>query len=238
MEWGAERMELANTQYYGWALRNRRRFCRTAELLAPRSGLPAVARRAVGRVELSGCFRTTSRVSEAMHGRLGSRIDLTVAPGRRGCPVRWRTSHHRTSRRVRDHDLAWIWRESPAFNAYRGDAPGCSEPAAAAIGGSRLRRLSVPGVHADRRRGPAGPGVCPLTRSSPGHHTGGRGGQGRGAAARSARRLDLSADDREGDRMSLTDTRRSRPGRASSPRRRRGGEPKRSPTCATSSPST
>jgi pyrroloquinoline quinone biosynthesis protein E len=22
---------------------------------------------------------------------------------------------------VRDHDLGWIWRESPGFNAYRGD---------------------------------------------------------------------------------------------------------------------
>lgn len=122
--WGAERLELANTQYYGWALRNLRHLLPTAEQLA---AAEAVYRRRrdelAGRVELLWVLPDYFEPypKPCMGGWAAT--SLTVAPDGHvyPCPVAGAITTLRFPS-VRDRDLAWIWRESPAFNAYRGEA--------------------------------------------------------------------------------------------------------------------
>ncbi|ROO87169.1 pyrroloquinoline quinone biosynthesis protein E [Actinocorallia herbida] len=122
--WGAERIELANTQFYGWALRNR------AALLPDRAQLTRaqeiVRRRAEelrGRLEifwvLPDYFEGTPK---PCMGGWGSR-SLTVAPDGKAlpCPAAYALPEPKPPN-VRDHSLDWIWRHSEIFNAYRGTA--------------------------------------------------------------------------------------------------------------------
>ena len=122
-EWGAGRLELANTQYYGWALRNR------SQLLPSRSQLEHAERiltskRALleSRLELIWVIPDYyERLPKPCMGGWG-RIALTVAPDGRALPCP--TAGSITTLdfdSVRDRDLGWIWRESPSFNAYRGE---------------------------------------------------------------------------------------------------------------------
>lgn len=122
VSWGAERLELANAQYYGWALRNR-------ELLMP------------SKAQLDEAVD----VYERRKAELGEHMEilwilpdyyepypkpcmggwaqnaLTVAPDGTvyPCPVAAEITTMSFSS-VRDNDLAWIWSESEAFQAFRG----------------------------------------------------------------------------------------------------------------------
>ncbi|MEV6905068.1 pyrroloquinoline quinone biosynthesis protein PqqE [Amycolatopsis sp. NPDC051372] len=120
--WGAERLELANSQYYGWALRNR-------DLLMPTK---AQLDDAVGVYE-----RRKAELGESMEllwilpdyyepypkPCMGgwAQNALTVAPDGTvyPCPVAAEITTM-TFASVRDHDLGWIWAKSEAFQAYRG----------------------------------------------------------------------------------------------------------------------
>lgn len=118
---GADRVEFANTQYYGWALRNR------AALLPTRGQLEhaeAVVRDAVkrlgDRMELIYVLPDYyERYPKPCMGGWGRR-QLTVAPDGRvlPCPTAHDVPLPRAS--VREHSLRWIWEDSPLFNAYRG----------------------------------------------------------------------------------------------------------------------
>jgi pyrroloquinoline quinone biosynthesis protein E len=123
----ADRIELANTQYYGWAGRNR------AELLPSRDQL-----------------ERAETVVRAARGRLGDRMEIiyvipdyysqypkpcmdgwarrqfTVVPNGEALPC---PAAHELARglrlpgtNVREHGLEWIWAESPLFKQFRGDA--------------------------------------------------------------------------------------------------------------------
>ena len=91
---------------------------------------------------------------------------------------------------VREHSLADIWANSPAFNAFRG-TDWMQEPCAScARRDDRFRRLPLPGVRAHRRRPRDRPGLP--SRATP------RGcRRARGCAARRVLRLpaDVSSDD-------------------------------------------
>src|SRR5207248_2340161 len=121
---GAERIELANTQFYGWALHNRTALMPT-------------------RAQLDEAWRVVQRE----RARLGNKLEIvwvlpdyheqypkpcmggwgraymTVTPGGEVWPChaagRIRTLEFAN---VRDHPLEWIWSESEAFNRFRGDA--------------------------------------------------------------------------------------------------------------------
>ena len=118
----AERLELANTQFYGWAFRNR------AALLPTRGQINAAAataarekKRLLGRMRI--LFVTpdyySDRPKPCMDG-WGSRY-LTVNPAGEviPCPTAKEIKELRFDN-VRDHALGWIWHESPAFNRFRG----------------------------------------------------------------------------------------------------------------------
>ncbi|KAA0082605.1 pyrroloquinoline quinone biosynthesis protein PqqE [Mycolicibacterium sp. P9-64] len=122
----ADRIELANTQYAGWAGRNR------AELLPSRDQL-----------------ERAEEVVLAARGRLGDQMEIiyvipdyyskypkpcmdgwasrqfTVVPNGEALPC---PAAHELARalklpssNVREHSLEWIWAESPLFKQYRGD---------------------------------------------------------------------------------------------------------------------
>ncbi|MET8981832.1 pyrroloquinoline quinone biosynthesis protein PqqE [Streptomyces sp. NPDC004539] len=120
VSWGAVRIELANTQFYGWGLRNR------AALMPDREQL-ARAQRAVeqwrGRTETELIWVVPDYfdgIAKPCMGGWGA-ISLTVAPDGRVLPCPAAYGLPLDAPNVRENTLGWIWSESPAFNAYRGN---------------------------------------------------------------------------------------------------------------------
>jgi pyrroloquinoline quinone biosynthesis protein E len=120
---GADRLELANTQYYGWGLRNRAALMPTPEQLARAVPVVRAAKeRLRGRMEI---VYVVSDYYEAhpkpcMYG-WGAR-QLTVAPDGDvlPCPAASAITTL-TLDNVRDRPLAEIWYDSSSFNAFRGE---------------------------------------------------------------------------------------------------------------------
>ncbi|WP_158842425.1 pyrroloquinoline quinone biosynthesis protein PqqE [Saccharothrix deserti] len=117
---GADRLELANTQYYGWALRNRAALLPTREQLA-RAGEVVAAAQARSAMEIVYVIADyhEAHPKPCMHG-WGAR-QLTVAPNGDvlPCPAAG-VIEGLGVENVKDRALADIWHSSPAFNAFRG----------------------------------------------------------------------------------------------------------------------
>ncbi len=120
-ELGADRIELANTQYYGWAWRNR-------DGLLPSRGqleraevvVRAAHTRLKGQMEIIYVVPDYySRYPKPCMGGWGRR-QLTVVPNgdTLPCPTAHNLPLPRAS--VRQHSLAWIWEHSPLFQRFRG----------------------------------------------------------------------------------------------------------------------
>jgi pyrroloquinoline quinone biosynthesis protein E len=122
LQLGADRLELANTQYYGWGLVNRAALMPTDEQLAAAAPLVRAAReRLAGRMEIVYVVADYREryPKPCMHG-WGAR-QLTVAPDGDvlPCPaasVLPGLPLENVTRRA----LADIWYESFSFNAFRG----------------------------------------------------------------------------------------------------------------------
>jgi pyrroloquinoline quinone biosynthesis protein E len=121
---GADRLELANTQYYGWANLNRDALLPTrAQLAAAEPVVEAAVARYRGRMQilyvLPDYYQTYPK---ACMGGWGA-VYLVVAPDGRvlPCQAAWQIESLAFDS-VRDRSLDWIWSESPAFTAFRGDA--------------------------------------------------------------------------------------------------------------------
>jgi PqqA peptide cyclase len=119
---GAERLELANTQYYGWAFRNRAALLPTRDQIAQAVAVTAKAKeRLSARMEI--LFVTpdyySDRPKPCMNG-WGRRF-LTVNPvgDVLPCPTASEIQGLRFDN-VRRHSLSWIWTDSEAFNRFRG----------------------------------------------------------------------------------------------------------------------
>jgi pyrroloquinoline quinone biosynthesis protein E len=118
----AERLELANAQYYGWAFRNRAMLLPTRDQIARAVEVVAGHKpRLRGRMEI--LFVTpdyySDRPKPCMNG-WGTRY-LTVNPvgDVLPCPTASAIKDMRFDN-VRERGLSWIWRESPAFQRFRG----------------------------------------------------------------------------------------------------------------------
>jgi pyrroloquinoline quinone biosynthesis protein E len=117
----ADRLELANTQYYGWAWRNR------AALLPSRTQLEdaeevvrAARERLAGRMEVLYILPDYySRYPKPCMGGWGKR-QLTVAPNGDALPCPAAQSLPLPGANVRKDSLAWIWTDSPLFRRFRG----------------------------------------------------------------------------------------------------------------------
>jgi PqqA peptide cyclase len=118
----ADYVELATTQYYGWALHNRDRLLPTRAQL---EGAEAIAHdyqaRYQGRMKIYYVVPDyyETRPKACMNG--WGAVFLTIAPDGTALPchaARMLPGIQFPS--VREHDIAWIWNESPAFNRFRG----------------------------------------------------------------------------------------------------------------------
>ncbi len=121
---GADRLELANTQYYGWGLENRAWLMPTREQV---QRAHAVANEAMQRYRgkmqiifvLPDYFE---QYPKPCYGGWGKNY-LVVSPDGRVLPCHGATQITTLSfDNVRDRSLQWIWQESPAFQAFRGDS--------------------------------------------------------------------------------------------------------------------
>ncbi|MFJ9855636.1 pyrroloquinoline quinone biosynthesis protein PqqE [Streptomyces sp. NPDC101150] len=167
--WGADRIELANTQFYGWALRNR------AALLPSRRQLDEAARTVRRRrAELAGerievvwvvpdYFEGNAKPCMGGWGAVSLTLtpDGTVLP----CPAA-ATIPGLDAPNVRDRDLEWIWNHSRAFARYRG-TEWMREPCRSCdlrahdFGGCRCQAFAITGDAA---------ATDPACRLSPDHH--------------------------------------------------------------------
>ncbi|MUN39109.1 pyrroloquinoline quinone biosynthesis protein PqqE [Actinomadura litoris] len=121
--WGAERIELANVQFYGWALRNRAALLPAREQLDRAKATLAAHRDAhpEGGPELVWVMPDYYEgVPKPCMGGWGMR-SITVGPDGTAlpCPAAY-AIEGLAPPNVRDRSLSWIWTESPAFAAYRG----------------------------------------------------------------------------------------------------------------------
>ena len=151
---GAERLELANTQFYGWAFQNRRQLLPSREQVSRAAAIAAAAtKRLHGRMELLSLVIPdyfAERPKPCMHG-WGMRM-LTVNP--HGdvlpCPTAGEIKSL-TFDNVRDRPLAEIWREGSAFQRFRGIGMDARPVQVVQFPRSGLRRLPLPGRLADGR---------------------------------------------------------------------------------------
>jgi pyrroloquinoline quinone biosynthesis protein E len=122
-ELGADRIELANTQYYGWALENRAMLMPTREQLA-RAQVTAEdrIRRYKGRMQILFVLPDYfEQYPKPCYGGWG-KLYLVVAPDGKVLPCHGATQITTMSfDNARERSLEWIWQESSAFNAFRGD---------------------------------------------------------------------------------------------------------------------
>jgi pyrroloquinoline quinone biosynthesis protein E len=168
LELGAQRIEIAHVQYYGWAMPNR------AALMPARADAEAAVaqieelRRAYhGRIVIDAVTPDYfARLPKPCMGGWGKR-SLNVTPSGRVLPCHAaETIPGLEFWNVRDHPLAEIWESSPAFMAFRGTS-WMKEPCVTCahrerdFGGCRCQAFALLG---DAR---AADPVCHL---SPHHH--------------------------------------------------------------------
>ncbi len=181
---GASRVEIAHVQYYGWALKNRAALMPTREQVerAARDGRGA-ARRAITAASSSTpwCRTITRAIPKPCVGGWGRR-SLNVTPSGKVLPCHAAESIPGLEFwNVREHSLADIWANSPAFNAFRG-TDWMQEPCASCarreidFGGCRCQAFALTGDAARDR-----PGLPSVARARAG------GGARRGAGRRRLR---------------------------------------------------
>ncbi len=165
---GAEYVELANTQYYGWAWLNRARLLPSREQLRRAEDATRRFRERVGsrmRIFFVVPDYFETRPKPCMNG-LGQ-VFLAIAPDGLALPCHAaRMLPGLAFPNVRDADIGSIWYDSPAFNRYRGEAwmrdpcRGCPERARD-FGGCRCQAYLLTGDAAN---------ADPVCDRSPYHH--------------------------------------------------------------------
>jgi pyrroloquinoline quinone biosynthesis protein E len=163
-ELGADRIELANTQYYGWGLKNRAALQPTRDQVErSREIAEQATQRYRGRMQITYVLPDYYEpYPKACYGGWG-KLYLVIAPNGTALPCHGATQI--TTLRfdnVRDHTLEWIWQESEAFRAFRGDSwmkepcRSCSRKAVD-FGGCRCQAFALTGDAANTDP------VCTLT---------------------------------------------------------------------------
>lgn len=121
---GANYVELANTQYYGWSLLNRAQLMPTKEQLEKAEAITNKFREKVGskmKIFFVVPDYYADRPKKCMNG-WGEVFMIVTANGDVLPCHSARSLPGLTFPNVKDGtDVEWIWNESPAFNKYRGD---------------------------------------------------------------------------------------------------------------------
>ncbi len=193
---GASRVEIAHVQYYGWALQNRAALMPSAEQVArAAAAVEDLRRRHHGEIVIDAVVPDYyARLPKPCVGGWGRR-SLNVTPAGKVLPCHAAESIPGLEFwSVREHSLADIWDNSPAFNAFRG-TEWMQEPCASCarrdidFGGCRCQAFALTG---DAR---ATDPVCHLVAAPR---------RGRGACSRAGRRaLRLPAPCRRSDRRRI-----------------------------------
>ena len=123
LELEAEYVELANTQYYGWAYLNRDQLLPSREQLERAEAVVARFRERAGnamKIYFVVPDYHETRPKACMNGWGAVFLCLTADGLALPCHEA-RMLPGLEFPNVRDRDLRWIWYDSPAFNGYRGD---------------------------------------------------------------------------------------------------------------------
>ena len=118
-----DRMEIANTQYYGWALRNRAALLPTREQLETAvESVAAAEKRLAGRIRIDSVVPDYyARFPKACMGGWGRRLML-INPSGKVLPCHAaEVIPDLTFENVREQTLESIWRDSPSFQRFRGE---------------------------------------------------------------------------------------------------------------------
>lgn len=122
-ELGPDRLEIANVQYYGWALRNRDLLLPTqVQVDQSQRTLAAAEERLRGRMRIDHVVPDYyARYPKACMGGWGRRL-LLLDPAGQVLPCHAAgVIPGMTFDNVREHPLDWIWRESAVFQRFRGE---------------------------------------------------------------------------------------------------------------------
>ena len=121
---GAQYVELANTQYYGWAWLNRQQLLPSrAQLARAEAATQRFRERVAGRIQVYFVVPDYfERRPKACMGGLGA-VFLGIAPDGTALPCHAaRMLPGLDLPNVRSADIRTIWYDSPAFNRFRGEA--------------------------------------------------------------------------------------------------------------------
>jgi PqqA peptide cyclase len=149
---GASRIEIAHVQYYGWALKNRAALMPSrAQVERAVTALAELRSHHHGRIVIDAVIPDYyARFPKPCVGGWGRR-SLNVTPAGRVLPCHAAESIPGLAFwNVREHSLADIWANSPAFNAFRGTA-WMKEPCASCprreldFGGCRCQAFALTG---------------------------------------------------------------------------------------------
>jgi len=121
---GAQKLEIANVQYYGWALRNREALLPTRQQLEQSIEIVEAAReRLKGKLRIDFVFPDyySKYPKPCMNG--WGHQQMLIDPAGRVLPC------HAAAvipgldlPSAREHGLQWIWEDSPAFNRFRDES--------------------------------------------------------------------------------------------------------------------
>ncbi len=122
VELDAERLEVAQVQYYGWALKNRAAFIPTYEQLSSATKVVDRARKDLkGILEIDYVVPDyyAKRPKNCMGGWGRRFLNIDPAGNVLPCHAAQCIQHLRFDS-AKEHSLSWIWENSDAFNIYRG----------------------------------------------------------------------------------------------------------------------
>lgn len=121
---GADFVELANTQYYGWSLINRNQLMPTKEQIDEAEAITNEFRKKVG-TKMKIFFVVpdyfSNRPKKCMNG-WGEVFMIVTANGDVLPCHSARVLPGMVFPNVKERGLEWAWKDSPAFNKYRGDS--------------------------------------------------------------------------------------------------------------------
>jgi pyrroloquinoline quinone biosynthesis protein E len=120
---GAERVELANTQFYGWAFLNRSALLPTREQVdRAREVATAAKARLAGKIDifyvLPDYYET--RPKPCLNGWGRRYLTVNAIGDVLPCPTASSAIPDLRLENIRAQSLDWIWRESESFNRFRG----------------------------------------------------------------------------------------------------------------------
>ena len=119
----AERVELANVQFYGWAFLNRAALLPTREqVIRARDIATAAKTRLAGKIDIFYVLPDyyESRPKPCLNGWGQRYLTVNSIGDVLPCPTASSAIPDLPLENVRIHPLDWIWRESESFNRFRG----------------------------------------------------------------------------------------------------------------------